>query len=397
MSSLEQPKTIPFYVLALALAVAAALVGFEIPSWYGVCRQTLAFNSDLRTFYTPGYMLRTGQRQKVYDFSAIRRNQAERVASDDGAAPYLHPAYEALLFIPISIFPYRVAYLVWAGINFLVLGFIFFLLRPYLRELSKIGPRWMVPALFLGFMPIAFTIVEGQDSLFLLLVLILVYRRIASNELQAGLLLSLGMFRFQVLLPIIGLFLLWRSLRFVIGWVLGSAAVVSLSTAITGIGAQIQYVRLLRGMSGVSIWELLRRMPNLRALFAALGLGMVPLAIVSLTIVAISVALGVRQDSRQKFLLAVSVSALVPYYLFFHDLSILALPIFLALDEAAARRDWLRMALTSIALWGFAAFWFTWGKLYLGVMLSLIFFITQAVAVRQSQADRNVLSTSSAS
>lgn len=387
---MEQPKPIPFYVLTLAMAVTAALVGFEIPSWCGVCHQKLAFNSDLRTFYTPGYMLRTGQRQEVYDFSAIRRNQAEKVAADDGAAPFLHPAYEALLFIPISIFPYRVAYLVWAGINFLVLGFISFLLRPHLRELSKIGPTWMIPALLLGFMPIAFTIIEGQDSLLLLLVLVLAYRRIASNELQAGLLLSLGMFRFQVLLPIIGLFLLWRSLRFVIGWAVGSAAVVSLSAAITGIGAQIQYMQVLRGMSGVSIWELLRRMPNLRALFAALGLGTIPLAIASVVIFSVALVLGVRQGPRTRFLLAVSVSALVPYYLFFHDLSVLALPILLALDEAAACRNWLLMAVRSIGLWGFAAFWFTWGKLYLGVIFSLIFFITQAVAMRTSQTQQNV-------
>src|SRR5665811_229496 len=95
---------------------------------------------------------------------------------------------------------------------------------------------------------------------------VMVYRRIASNELQAGILLGLGMFRFQVLLPIVALFLLWRSLKSVAGWVVGSAVVLSVSVVITGIAAQIQYAKLLRQMGNVSFWLLLRRMPNLRAL-----------------------------------------------------------------------------------------------------------------------------------
>src|SRR5260370_2528816 len=55
-------KTVPHYVLALAMALPAILLGVEIPSWLSLRSQKIALQSDLRVFYTPGYMLRTGQR-----------------------------------------------------------------------------------------------------------------------------------------------------------------------------------------------------------------------------------------------------------------------------------------------------------------------------------------------
>ncbi len=370
-------KTVPHYVLALAMALPAILVGVEIPSWLSLRSQKIALQSDLRVFYTPGYMLRTGQRRDLYSFLAVRRNQDATVAADNAAVPFLHPAFEAVVFVPLSFLPYRAAYFVWAGVNLAILALIYLLLQPFLPDLSAIGSRWMLPALLLGFMPAAFTILAGQDSLLLLLILVLVYRRIGANEVHAGLLLSLGMFRFQVLLPIVVLFLVWRRLKFVAGWAAGSAAVLSVSALITGIGAQIQYARLLGQMGSVSFWLLLRRMPNLRALFTACNLGMVPLALVSLSIVLVAAAIGAKQNAQQKLVLAVSVSGIVTYYLFLHDLSVLALPLLVAINEAVARREWLRAALVSAALSGFAIFWFARDSFYLGSVFTLLFFATE--------------------
>jgi hypothetical protein len=373
-------KPIPHYVVALAMAIPAVLVGVEIPSWLSLRSSTLALRSDLRVLYTPGYMLRTGQRRELYDFSAIRRNQDERVAADNGAVPFLHPAYEAIPFVPLSFLTYPTAYFVWAAMNLTILGLIYSLLQPSLADLSALGP-WIPPALLLGFMPVAFTILAGQDSLVLLLILVIVYRRIGSHEFQAGILLGLGVFRFQVLLPIVALFLLWRGLKFVVGWVLGSGVALTASSLITGFAAQVQYAKLLRQMGGISFWLLLRRMPNLRALFMASGLGIVPLALVSLFIFIAAAIIGARQSAQQKLLIAVSVSALVTYYLFLHDLSILALPLLLAINEAIGRREWWRAALVSTALSGFAIFWFARDSFYLGSLFTALFMGTQLLYV----------------
>ena len=44
----------------------------------------------------------------------------------------------------------------------------------------------------------------------------------------------------------------------------------------------------------------------------------------------------VRDTTVSRLALGISVSALVPYYLFFHDVSILVLPIVLAINSAIA-------------------------------------------------------------
>jgi hypothetical protein len=135
------------------------------------------------------------------------------------------------------------------------------------------------------------------------------------------------MFRFQVLLPIVALFLLWRSLKFVAGWVAGSVAVLSISATITGVNAQTRYVRLLRQMGSVSSVRPLRRRMRQFALYSWLAiLGWFRWRWYPFSIFLVAVV-SARQDAQQRLLLAVSVSALATYYLFLHDLSVLALPL----------------------------------------------------------------------
>jgi glycosyl transferase family 87 len=374
-------KPVPYYVLAFAMAVPAILVGIEIPSWLFLASPTLALQSDFRVFYTPGYMVRTRQADDIYNFSAVRRNQAERVAPDGGAVPFLHPAYETVLFVPLSYLSYRTAYLVFAAINFAVLGSIYRLLRARLVGLSHLGPVWLIPALLIGFTPIAFAIFAGQDSLFLLLVLVLAFHRLAVNEFQAGLLLGLGTFRFQVLLTIVVLFMLWRGWRLVAGWIVSSATMLCASVAITGTAAQAQYIRLLLQMGSLSYWPMLRRMPNIRALFTAFGLGALPVVLLSVMIFLVVAVVGNKHNSGQRLLLAVTTCGLVTYYLFLHDLSVLALPIFASMDDAACARNWSRLALISAVLPLFAILWFARDHFYVGALFTSIFLIIQTMGL----------------
>src|SRR5436190_21578173 len=122
------------------------------------------------------------------------------------------------------------------------------------------------------------------------------------------------MFRFQVLLPIILLFILWPSFNFVFGWLVSSAAVLSASAMITGVGAQLQYAKLLLQMGAVSYWPLLRRMPNLRALLLAFGVGKFPFFILSVGVVFAAAVIGIKRNSEQRLVLAISTSCLVTYF-----------------------------------------------------------------------------------
>jgi hypothetical protein len=142
-------------------------------------------------------------------------------------------------------------------------------------------------------------------------------------------------------------------------------------------------------MSSVSFWPMLGRMPNLRGLFTACNFGMVPLVLASLCVFLVAAVTGARQNVQQKLVLAISVSALVTWFLFLHDLSVLALPVLVAINEGIGRRDWLRAALASAVLLMFALFWFARDKLYLGALCTLFFFGTQVAQLwgRRKEAE----------
>src|SRR5260370_39605286 len=122
-------------------------------------------------------------------------------------------------------------------------------------------------------------------------------------------------------------------------------------------------------------------MPNRRALIVVCKLGMAPVVLASLSIILLATVVGAGRNSQQRLLLAITVSAVVPYYLWVHDLSVLALPLLVAINGAMAQRDWLRAAFASAALSGFAALWFTWDRLSLGVLFTLFFFATPATGL----------------
>lgn len=363
-------STAPYYVLALALAIPAVLIGVEIPRWVFLGSPTLATQSDFRVLYTAGYMLRTHQTSKLYDFPSVRRNQIETVAADNGAVPFLHPALESVLFVPFSYLPYEAAYLSWAAVNLAILGCIYVLLRPRLRSFTALGPQWIVPGLLIGFMPVAFVIFAGQDSLLLVLVLVLAFRRVHAHEFNAGILMGLGCFRFQVFIPILLLFLLWRNIRIVAGWVSSASLVFGISALMTGIGAERQYFELLEKMLGVSFSELLRRMPNLRGFLLAQDIGKVPLLLLSSIIFLLVFAKGKRENSEKRLLLAISTSCLLTPYMFLHDLSMLALPVLLTMDEAVETQRWIRLVMLSGVMILFSALWFMPDHFYFGALFT---------------------------
>jgi hypothetical protein len=379
-------KTVPYYVLALALSLPAILVGFEIPSFLLLGTPSLAFQSDFRVLYTPAYMLRTHQSRQIYNFSSIRRNQDLRVAADNGAVPYLHPAYEALFLIPLSFLPYRAAYLGWALINVIVLACVYFALRPRLEHFRALGPPWIGAGLLLGFFPLAFSILAGQDSLLLLLILTWAFRYMSERPFRAGVLLGLGMFRFQVLLPIVVLFLLWRSVKFISGWALSSAVVAVISAGITGVEAQVQYFRLLFQMGSFSYQPLLLRMPNLRGLLAAFSFGKLSIVMLSAAIFLIAAVMGTKQGLEQRFSIAISVACLVTYFLFMHDLSLLVLPLLLAMDCAIVGGKWRGFLLVSAVQILFAMFWFAKDHFYLGGLFTLLLLATQLIELGNHKA-----------
>lgn len=314
----------------------------------GICalglRQGSRGIADFRHLYTSGYMVRTGQGHDLYNYDRELHWQ-DALVGPGPAIPFDHLAYEALLFVPFSLLKYSTAYFVFAGLNALLLGIAARLFRPYLVSLEPLG-KWVPEAIFVCLVPVAITIVLGQDSILLLALSVGAFIWMKKGrDLKAGLLLSLGFFKFQLLLPIGLLFLLWKRWRFVSGLAIGVAALAGISVWIAGVSGTMAFARTLQEMSVGLVSEAQKwkfgtypiSMPNLRGFIDSAAGSHMPRVAIQLTVLICSLLVVLVASRMQASLpLALLVAILVSYHSFIHDSSLLVLPLGMVLARAVS-------------------------------------------------------------
>src|SRR5713101_6281 len=323
------------YLPDLLLGILPILVGIQLLGWLTFFPGALLHgHADFRQLYAAAYMVRTGHAGVLYDIRAQQQFQDVLVNNDERALPFIRPAYQALLFIPFSLLPYRIAYLAFLAVNLVLLAMTFWILRPNMRNLSRVWQGLPV-FIFLVFYPIALALMQGQDSILLLLLLAAALVALEQGqERRAGILVGLGLFKMQIVIPIALLFLLWRRWRFFAGFALSAGLLSWISLWVVGIAQTAAYARSLFsvGTSLTTAHQFPLRvsiMANLRGLIAGLiGARLPAFWIQALTIVAsifvlLWVALAVNGKQRtNELVLAITASLIVSYYLFIHDLSV---------------------------------------------------------------------------
>jgi len=339
---LEKPRT---RSLEIVLGLLPLVLGVQLLIWVVYLPAALGGNADFRNCYSSGILFRTGHGHQLYDYAAQKNIQDTLISKTAIGMPYVHPPYEALLFAPISYLRYRSAFLAWMAVNFVLLLGSYGILRKYLWRLYN-SWRWLPILFFLGFAPVSGTLLQGQDSLITLFLFSIALSALESGrDALAGCLVGLAAYKFQLVLPITGLFLLWHRWRFVGGACLSSFAAILLSALVSGSGSLFSYVAYVRETSvKFAILMPPSRMPNLRGLVSSLHLGSnlstALLLVLSLGLVAFVVWRGRKTSTSWQFALAVSAATLVGYHVMMHDLSVLLVPIALFLNEPNNRRLW---------------------------------------------------------
>src|SRR5262249_46875651 len=149
----------------------------------------------------------------IYDYDEVKRLQDSNISQEVVGMPFIHPAYEALFFVPFSFLRFRGVYFAFLAVNLLLLTSCLRTLRPKLETLARIWKPLPAAVLF-TFLPVAAALLQEQDSILLLSLLTLAYVALGgSKEFRAGLLVGLGLFRLQLVIPIAAAFLLWRRWR----------------------------------------------------------------------------------------------------------------------------------------------------------------------------------------
>lgn len=299
-------------------------------------------HADFRNLYTAGYMVRVGHGHELYDYAAQKMFQDALISREAIAIPFLRPAYQALLFAPFSLLSFRQAYCAFLAFNLVTLALCFRLLRPYMDNLSRVWPG--LPAGMFLFLPIAAALMQGQDSIVLLALMTgaLVCMQ-QGRECLAGILVALGLFKFQFVIPVALLFLAWRRWRFSAAFAISAAMLATVSVWIAGAEQSVNYFRsvIQIGVShGLSSGLPLPvdHMANLHgAVSGILGSSsfVLPLTI-AISAATMILAASRRPQGAEALLIAIPVSALVSYYMFIHDMCILLVPIALTLDRLTA-------------------------------------------------------------
>jgi hypothetical protein len=369
-SNPDQPVP-PYYVKGLALGLSAFLIGIHLWTWVFTLPVFLHGRADFRQLYTAGYLVRSGRGHQLYDYDTQFHFQNELVSKAEIALPFIRPAYQALLFVPFSLLPYRTAYFAFLAVNLTLLWVSFRLLRPKMNRIAHVYP-WLPAAMFLGFLPITAALIQGQDSILLLTLLAAALASLDRKcELTAGILIGLGLFKFQIVIPIALLFLAWKRRHFFVGFGLSSLCWGAVSVCLVGPSEAGVYVRSLIAMGSGSASRAdqlrypisLNVMPNLHGLIFGLAGSRASAFSIAAATVILSGVVGLLVAARppanrsgaDSLLLAISAAAVVSYYLFIHDLSVLLIPVVVILDrfieaEATGDKSGRRMARASALL-----------------------------------------------
>lgn len=222
---------------------------------------------DFTIYYTSAKLFLEGKSAALYDLNEQYQVQSQftHVPIRTGPLPYNHPPFEALLFLPLAQLNYWPAYLLWTALNLVMLA----ACAAMLRKFPRIGdlPPLLVGLASLAFFPVAIGLIQGQDTILLLLFLVLgLTCLVRGDDATAGAWLGVGLFRPHMVLPF-ALVLAAKRPRVLLGLVPVACTLALVSVAIMGSGGPMAYVRfvLWTERSGVGGFGS-QAVPNLRGI-----------------------------------------------------------------------------------------------------------------------------------
>ena len=299
---------------------------------------------DFTVFYTAATILRNGLGHQLYNERTqyeVQKNSVGEIASRRGPLPYIHPPFEALIFVPLTLLPYPQAFLAWDLLNLAALFGAAVLLRRSVGALRSIPP-WEFVIGCLAFFPVFACLLQGQDSILQLLLCVLGFNALKKNaNVLAGCWLALGMFKFQLKIPIVLLIVIWKRGRVAAGFAAVSMVLALVSVWLVGWEGLRRYPALvLQVAKATSLGGVPPDlMPNLRGLTlggpfpfpGTVGTAVAVLSSVLLFLFAAGWGWKASQTERfdLQFSLAVLISVLTSWHTNVHDLCLLILPLML--------------------------------------------------------------------
>ena len=340
----QRTKTV---LLSLVLVVVLAGHGLVLRQ---VWEQILFGGADFTAFYAAGQVVSEGQGPQLYRYETQQEFQRHLPWRKE-PLPFYHPPYEVLLFLPLAQLPFPSAFLIWYAANLLLVGACALVRHP--EDHPTLEATLVRAIAMLLFYPVLLALLQGQDSVLLLLLISLAFIALRQGrDLRTGCFLGLALFKFQFVLPLLLVFL-WMKKTRVLAGVLATLAVLTLvSVLLVGWEGVADYPRFLlesnRSLGRGTIHP--ESMPTVRGMLALMpgGLPEPALTVITAVLSAALLIAGALQwpaghgapDSRfdLAFALSVVLAVLVSYHVNGHDLSLLLLPMGLLARHLRATR-----------------------------------------------------------
>ena len=372
------------------------MLGMHLFFLWNVRTRIARGDPDFTAFYAAATLVRSGHAVDIYNPSEQFSAQTRFTDDSDlrrGPLRYIHPPFEALLFVPFTFFPYRAAFILWDLANVGMLVAFAVSLRATLLPGSGIH-IWDLLLGLLAFFPIFANFFQGQDAILLLLVVTLAFRAMKLRaDFSAGCWMALGLFRFQLVIPLVLVLALWGRRRIALGFISVTALLVLVSAVMVG-------------------WENLMRYPGYLWLWASVpGSGRTPrsllpsllglitgwprldhihwlVAIVLLVSAWLVIVVAGMKNRAQEprffdfcFACAILASVLVGYNTSTYDLALLVLPLAVMLREGLTGLVRVRLLLPIVPLL-ISPFWFLIGMYWKNFNVIAIFLLWWLFALR---------------
>ena len=347
--------------LARLFSLRRVLIGFALigsflfqfsVAW--MLREQIATGiTDFSGFYTAGKIVASGDGVHLYDPATQQRVEGAFTVRGHSAS-FLsftpHAPLEALFIAPLAAFPYSTAAWIWWACNLLLGYLVLFLLRPHLPHLNT---RLDLAILGLGcFLPFLDAECQGQTSVLTLLLLTVCFINLARGRpWMAGSTLALTTYKPQLALVMIVILAITseRRWRILAGFLQTCIGLVAVSVALVGWRTYAAYLGFMCSYAAgfddaKSRTDL---MPNLRGLmYATFGshlshhafvllVGAVSALFVLVALWALQRKEATVQEMHLHFALLVTVTQIVSYHGFLHDMTVLLLPLYLVWNSLA--------------------------------------------------------------
>jgi len=378
--------------LEVLLGLLPIVLGLELLAWVSILPRMARGGADFRQLYVAGYIVRTGAASKLYDYDYQLHLQNTLVGPAAAALPFIRPAYQALVFAPLSLLSYRAAYFLWMAVNVALVALSSYMLR---RQFTELADAWRpLPVVVLcSFFPLSLALLGGQDSILLLTLISGALLALQHNRrFLAGCLIALGLFKFQIVLPIAFLFFVWKEWKFAKGFLSTAVALAAISVATTGIpGIKTLFNSIARIRFPVH-YEMMSKVHSL--LFGLFGNSLIVTLVTLAVSAAVFLAVVMWSPARSgpdALVIAIPTAALVSYYLFGHDWSVLVIPLLFAMNFGMS--SWIDGWAALIMFFAPLVCIFDWSHAYWATIPMILLLVATGRGLRASRQVSEVART----